>query len=114
LNPLALIPSFISKDHSMTSPLPSHPDLPVHASGTHHEPVFAAFAVLQTGQALELQTDHDPADLRSQFELRWPGGFHWTQQPVGAQQWTVRIARLKALAVPVAGDSCCSGGACCG
>ena len=78
-----------------------------------HALIFARFDALQPGQALQLVNDHDPRPLRYQFEDRSQGRFEWSYLEAGPQLWRVRIGKLAGAAGP-AGDSCCSGGACCG
>jgi uncharacterized protein (DUF2249 family) len=79
-----------------------------------HALIFSGFDALKTGEAIELVNDHDPVPLRDQFADRSPGGFEWSTLEASPQLWRVRIAKVKAIAVAVAADSCCSGGACCG
>lgn len=79
-----------------------------------HTLIFDRFDALKAGEALELVNDHDPAPLRYQFDDRSPGGFAWSALEAGPDVWRVRIAKVHAVAIPVAADSCCSGGACCG
>jgi uncharacterized protein (DUF2249 family) len=76
--------------------------------------IFARFDALQPGQALELVNDHDPQPLRVQFEDRAFGQYDWRYVENGPTSWRVRIGKSGASAASVAGDSCCSGGACCG
>jgi uncharacterized protein involved in response to NO len=55
--------------------------------------------------------------LRDQFEDRAFGQFEWTALEAGPDVWRIQITRGTQAAVPSAGpkgDSCCSGGACCG
>jgi uncharacterized protein (DUF2249 family) len=79
-----------------------------------HARIFSGFDALQPGQALQLVNDHDPLPLRRQFEGRAPGSFDWAYLEAGPDLWRVRIGKLAAKAPGWAGDSCCSGGACCG
>lgn len=89
-------------------------DLREIAPRDRHPLIFSGFDALEVGEAIELVNDHDPVPLRYQFEDRWPGGFAWSTLEAGPDLWRVRIAKVKAVAVPVSADSCCSGGACCG
>jgi uncharacterized protein (DUF2249 family) len=82
-----------------------------------HALIFARFDALQPGQALQLVSDHDPQPLRHHFEDRSPGRFEWAYLEAGPDLWRVQIGKMAAAATAAtvpAGDSCCSGGACCG
>ncbi len=82
-----------------------------------HGLIFARFGALATGQALQLVNDHNPQPLRFQFEDRAFGEFEWTTLEAGPAVWRIQIARIADAAAPAAGargDTCCSGGACCG
>lgn len=92
-------------------------DLRSIAPRDRHAKISARFAALQPGEALELVNDHDPQPLCAQFEDREFGRFDWRYLQTGPVTWRVRIVRSVAQATTaavVAGDSCCSGGACCG
>lgn len=88
-------------------------DLRTIAARDRHALVFDGFDALTAGQALELVNNHGPVPLRDQFERRSPGSFAWRTLEAGPVLWRVRIAKMQ-VALPVAADSCCSGGACCG
>lgn len=79
-----------------------------------HALIFTCFDTLKAGEALELVNDHDPVPLRFQFEDRSSGRFEWSYLESGPELWRVRIARLAEVDAAAPGDSCCSGGACCG
>lgn len=96
------------------SPAKATIDVRVIAPRERHAVIFACFDQLQPGQALELVNDHDPRPLRFQFEDRAGGQFEWNYLEAGPALWRVRIGRSAVAAVMPAGDSCCSGGACCG
>lgn len=90
-------------------------DLRVIAPRERHFLIFGRFAALAPGQALQLVNDHDPRPLRHQFDERFGGQFEWTALEAGPTVWRVQITRVGAgQAAAPAGDSCCSGGACCG
>ena len=89
-------------------------DLRQIAPRDRHALVFARLDALQPGQSLELINDHDPQPLRVQFEDRAFGKHEWHYVETGPSSWRVRIGRSGANPRPDAGDSCCSGGACCG
>ena len=89
-------------------------DLRSLAPRERHALILARFAALQPGQALELIDDHDPQALRAQFEDRASGQYDWRHVETGPASWRVRIAKSVAKPRSDAGDSCCSGGACCG
>jgi uncharacterized protein (DUF2249 family) len=89
-------------------------DLRSIAPRERHALILARFAALQPGQALELVSDDEPQPLRVQFEDRAPGQYDWRTLEGGPAAWRVRIGRSAAIARSNAGDSCCSGGACCG
>lgn len=89
-------------------------DLRQVAPRERHALVFARFDALQAGQALELVNDHDPQPLRIQFEDRAFGQYDWRYVETGPASWRVRIGKSRAQPKLAAGDSCCSGGACCG
>ena len=82
-----------------------------------HPLIFGRFDSLAVGQALQLVNDHNPQPLHYQFDDRSYGQFEWTVLEAGPSVWRIQIARTAdaANAQPTArGDSCCSGGACCG
>lgn len=89
-------------------------DLRSIAPRERHALIFARFDSLQPGQALELVNDHDPQPLRVQFEDRAFGQYDWRYVENGPASWRVRIGKSGVSPASEAGDSCCSGGACCG
>jgi uncharacterized protein (DUF2249 family) len=89
-------------------------DLRSIAPRERHALIFARFDALQPGQALELVIDHDPQPLRVQFEDRAYGQYDWRYVENGPASWRVRVGKSGANPTSDAGDSCCSGGACCG
>ena len=102
----------------MTSTLAAAPvttlDLREIAPRERHAMIFGRFDALQPGESLQLLNDHDPQPLRHQFDSRSFGQFEWAALEAGPALWRVRITRIGAKASAAAGDSCCSGGACCG
>lgn len=98
----------------MSSNVAPRIDLREIAPRNRHALIFETFDALKAGEALELVNDHDPVPLRDQFDGRSPGGFVWSILEAGPDLWRVRIAKVQVVAIPVAADSCCSGGACCG
>lgn len=89
-------------------------DLRLLAPRERHALIFARFDALVPGQTLELVNDHDPKPLRHQLEDRAPAAFVWSYLDAGPETWRVRIAKCAAGVTAKVGDSCCSGGACCG
>ncbi len=89
-------------------------DLRTITARERHATVFSRFDALQPGQSLQLVNDHDPLPLRFQLEDRAAGQFEWAALESGPAVWRVQITRVGAKPMAVVGDSCCSGGACCG
>ena len=82
-----------------------------------HPLIFARFDALAVGQSLQLVNDHNPQPLRYQFDDRASGQFEWVALEAGPAVWRIQITRVADAAAPQLGDrgdSCCSGGACCG
>jgi uncharacterized protein (DUF2249 family) len=63
---------------------------------------------------MQLLIDHDAQPLRAELESRLAAQFEWAVLEAGPSLWRVQVTRIGAWAVASAGDSCCSGGACCG
>lgn len=57
--------------------------------------VFWTFDHLDANVTMELLNDHDPATLRSQFELEKPNLFSWAILENGPEVWRVAITKLK-------------------
>jgi uncharacterized protein (DUF2249 family) len=98
----------------MTTTIATTLDVRQIAHRDRHAQIFGRFDALKPGEALLLVNDHDPLPLRYQFEDRAVGQFDWTYLESGPALWRVQIGKLKTGAAIAAGDSCCSGGACCG
>ncbi|MFH7042177.1 DUF2249 domain-containing protein [Paucibacter sp. JuS9] len=82
-----------------------------------HPLILGRFGALATGESLQLVNDHNPQPLRHQFEDRAFGQFEWAALEAGPAVWRIQITRIAQSAAPstgAKGDSCCSGGACCG
>lgn len=93
---------------------PSAIDLRTITPRDRHALIFGRLDALQPGQSLQLLNDHDPQPLRFQLDDRAFGQFDWAPLESGPTVWRVQITRVGATPIPVAPDSCCSGGACCG
>ncbi|MBI5275841.1 MAG: DUF2249 domain-containing protein [Burkholderiales bacterium] len=76
---------------------------------TRHATIFATFAKLGVGQAMELVNSHDPRPLYFQFADQLEGQFAWDYLERGPETFRVAISRVKAGA-PAQGSSCCGGG----
>ena len=87
-------------------------DLRAIAPRERHNRVLDGFAALQTGESLQLLSDHDPQPLRTQFERRCAGQFAWAALEAGPALWRVQLTRTGARPAASTSDSCCSGGAC--
>jgi uncharacterized protein (DUF2249 family) len=99
---------------ALATAIPAAIDLRTIAPRDRHALVFSRFDALQPGQSFQLLNDHDPQPLRFQFEDRAFGQFEWAALESGPAVWRVQVTRVGVKPIPVAGDSCCSGGACCG
>ncbi|MBA4176442.1 MAG: aminotransferase [Leptothrix sp. (in: Bacteria)] len=93
---------------------PADIDLRTIAPRQRHAVVFGRLDALQAGHSLQLVNDHDPQPLRLQLDDRAFGQFEWAPLASGPAVWRVQITRVGIKPIPVAADSCCSGGACCG
>ena len=89
-------------------------DLRTIAPRDRHAIVFRRFDALQSGQSMQLLNDRDPQPLRIQLDDRAFGQFEWAALESGPEVWRAQITRVGVKTIPVATDSCCSGGACCG
>lgn len=81
-------------------------DVRTIAPRERHALIFATFAGLQPGQALQLVNDHDPRPLYYQLQAEQPGGFDWQYLENGPEIWAVAITKR------AAGGCCgsCGGG----
>jgi len=82
-----------------------------------HPLIFGHFDALATGESLQLVNDHNPQPLHYQFDDRAYGQFEWSVLEAGPAVWRIEITRIAPAITPsgrAQGDSCCSGGACCG
>ncbi len=93
---------------------PAAVDLRTISPRDRHATVFSRFDGLQPGQSLQLVNDHDPLPLRFQLDDRASGQFEWAALESVPAVWRVQITRVGVKPIVVVGDSCCSGGACCG
>jgi uncharacterized protein (DUF2249 family) len=92
-------------------------DLRTLAPRARHPLIFGHFDGLAVGESMQLVNDHNPQPLHFQFEDRAFGQFEWSVLEAGPWVWRIEITRIAAASAPSAralGDSCCSGGACCG
>ena len=89
-------------------------DLCALAPRERHARVLSRFDVLKPGEAMQLLIDHDAQPLRAEVESRRAAQFEWAVLDAGPSLWRVQVTRIGAGAVAPAGDSYCSGGACCG
>lgn len=65
-----------------------------------HARIFELFARLQTGEQLVLLADHEPQNLRREFERDQPGAFDWQARALDPGQWRVLLTRLAATPLP--------------
>jgi uncharacterized protein (DUF2249 family) len=76
---------------------------------SRHATIFATFAQLAVGEAMELVNSHDPRPLYHQFADQLEDQFAWDYLERGPSTWRVAISRVKAGAA-AQGGSCCGGG----
>ena len=104
----------------MTATLTQAPcvlDIRSIAPRERHPLIFARFDGLAIGESLQIVNDHHPQPWRLQLEDRARGQFEWATLEASATIWRIQITRVAQATAPAAaakGDSCCSGGACCG
>ena len=99
---------------ALATATPDAIDLRTIAPRERHALVFGRFDALQAGQSMQLVNDHDPQPLQFQLDDRALGQFEWAPLESGPAVWRVQITRVGVKPIPVAKDSCCSGGSCCG
>lgn len=78
-------------------------DVPVLAE---LEAVLKHFANLPYGDAVELQCDHEPVELKQQVQALWPDQFEWQLLDAGLDRSRFRVTRKQTV------QRCC--GACSG
>lgn len=98
----------------LTTPLSPSLDLRRLTPAERQAAAFTRFAALQPGQAMQLLDDSAALALHEQFTAQHAGQFSWAATQTGPGQWRLRIGRLAPVAAAELGDSCCSGGNCCG
>lgn len=59
-----------------------------------HPLIFETFDGLGSGEAFELQNDHDPKPLFYQFQAEHAGQVTWDYLQSGPDLWRVRIGRV--------------------
>lgn len=76
--------------------------------------IVERFEALPDAGSMQLVADRDPKPIHYELHARWPGRSIWSTLESGPGRWRVEITKVAAALRPVAADSCCSGGACCG
>lgn len=61
---------------------------------------FHAYDALSVSESFVLVNDHDPKDLRDEFDTNHPGSYGWTYLDRGPQAWRIRISKLATTALP--------------
>ena len=59
-----------------------------------HRKILAAFDGTPPGECITVVTDHEPVNLRAEFDLSRAGLFAWTQRHIGEGRWDVVIRRV--------------------
>jgi uncharacterized protein (DUF2249 family)/quercetin dioxygenase-like cupin family protein len=87
--------------------LPGDPDVPDQELDVRplcepdkHPAIFRTYDALAVGGSFTLVDDHDPKDLRDQFEVDHPGGYGWDQLETGPAAWRIRIGKLASTPLP--------------
>ncbi len=65
-----------------------------------HPTVFAAYTQLPVDGSIVLVNDHDPENLRVEFEAEHPGSHDWKYLVPGPDQWHIRITKLASTPLP--------------
>jgi uncharacterized protein (DUF2249 family) len=94
-----------STDISLPAPCTARPDThfdvrPIPCR-QKHALIFQRWAELPTGEHFVLINDHDPIPLYYQFAGQFPEAFSWEYLVAGADEFHVRITRLKPTPAPV-------------
>ncbi|MCW5635751.1 MAG: DUF2249 domain-containing protein [Rubrivivax sp.] len=78
---------------------------------TRHPLIFGAFDALQPGEAFDIVSDHDPAQLLIEFQCTRAGQYSWCCHQRGPARWHVRLSRVARGAVTGGGSgACCAAG----
>ncbi len=65
-----------------------------------HPTIFATFGALAVGDSFVLVNNHDPKQLRGEFDADHPGGYGWEYLEKGPQVWRIRISKLTSTPLP--------------
>ena len=63
-----------------------------------HALILKTWRELSPGDYFILVNDHDPAPLRNQFEVEFPGTFTWDYLERGPEGVRIKLRKLKAIA----------------
>ena len=65
-----------------------------------HPAIFRAYAAVPAGESLVVINDHDPRQLRDEFELEHPGSYAWQYLAKDPGAWQIRITKLASTPLP--------------
>lgn len=65
-----------------------------------HPLIFGRYQQLQVGESLYLHADHEPQNLRQEFERDHPGTYRWEAEELTVGHWQVRITKEAATPAP--------------
>lgn len=68
-------------------------DVRTIALAHRHDTIFARLETLETGQALVITNDHNPAPLSYQLQALYPDKYGWEYLERGPECWRVEIRR---------------------
>lgn len=85
-----------------TDPAASIPELDVRElpKPQRHPEIFAAYGQLPVGGSFILVNDHDPRNLRDEFEAGHPGSHGWEYLQTTEGAWRIRITKLAGTPLP--------------
>lgn len=75
-------------------------DVRILAKPERHPRIFRTYQQLSVGQRLVLLNDHEPINLRTEFELNHPGTYSWKASQLPAGDWQVLITKLASTPAP--------------
>lgn len=65
-----------------------------------HPRIFECYSQLAPGGSLVLLADHEPANLRDEFDRDHPGTHSWRGEQLPGGEWQIRVSKLASTPAP--------------